>query len=156
MWTSVLVVRCKLVLWNTIICSYTYCFLDCLFHWFESLPHPSSLSPLLLFWDKHWLLLFFLSPRLTQWLMITYWYSAILRSLEQTHCARLVFLHEWQAFYSAFFVVVFCFVFNIHRSGLLTHGAGMAGATWNCSHLGASSVYTIQPCTMSLHAKPHT
>ena len=34
--------------------------------------------------------------------------------------------------------------------------AGMAGATWNCSHLGASYVYTIQPCTMSLHAKPHT
>ena len=22
----------------------------------------------------------------------------------------------------------------------------MAGATWNCCHLGASSVYTIQPC----------
>ena len=31
----------------------------------------------------------------------------------------------------------------------------MAGATWNCSRLSASSVYTIQPCTMSLHAKPH-
>ena len=31
----------------------------------------------------------------------------------------------------------------------------MASATWNCSHLGASSVYSIQPCTMSLHAKPH-
>ena len=27
----------------------------------------------------------------------------------------------------------------------------MAGATWNCSRFGASSVYTIQPCTMSLH-----
>ena len=32
----------------------------------------------------------------------------------------------------------------------------MAGATWNCCHLGTSSVYTIQPCTISLHAKPNT
>ena len=32
----------------------------------------------------------------------------------------------------------------------------MAGATWNCSRLCASSVHTIQPCTMSLHAMPHT
>ena len=30
------------------------------------------------------------------------------------------------------------------------------GATWNCRRIGASSAYTIQPCTMSLHAKPHT
>ena len=37
-----------------------------------------------------------------------------------------------------------------------TYSAGMAGATWNCSRLGASPVYTIQPCSMSLHAKPHT
>ena len=37
-----------------------------------------------------------------------------------------------------------------------TYSAGMAGATWNCCHLGASSVYTMQPYTMSLHAKPHT
>ena len=28
----------------------------------------------------------------------------------------------------------------------------MAGATWKCSCLGASPVYTIQPCSMSLHA----
>ena len=27
-----------------------------------------------------------------------------------------------------------------------TYSAGMAGATWNCSHLSASPVYTIQPC----------
>ena len=32
----------------------------------------------------------------------------------------------------------------------------MAGATWNCCSLGASSVYTIEPCTslQSLHSKP--
>ena len=28
-----------------------------------------------------------------------------------------------------------------------TYSAGMAGATWNCCRLGASSVYTIQSCT---------
>ena len=27
----------------------------------------------------------------------------------------------------------------------------MAGVTWNCCRLGAGSVYTIQPCTMSRH-----
>ena len=27
-----------------------------------------------------------------------------------------------------------------------TYSAGMAGATWNCSRFGVSSVYTIQPC----------
>ena len=31
----------------------------------------------------------------------------------------------------------------------------MSGATWNFSCLSTSSVYTIQPCTMSLHAKTH-
>ena len=40
-------------------------------------------------------------------------------------------------------------IFNIHRSGVLTtlFGCCMAGATWNCCRLGASSVYTIQPRT---------
>ena len=60
-------------------------------------------------------------------------------------------LHEWLAFYSAFFV---CFCF-IYPPKLCTYSAGMAGATWTCSRLNASSVYTIQPCTMSHHAKPH-
>ena len=56
-------------------------------------------------------------------------------------------LHEWLASYSAFFE---------YPPKWCTYSAGMAGATWNCSHLGASSVYTTQPCSMSLHAKPHT
>ena len=44
---------------------------------------------------------------------------------------------------------VFCFVFYIHRSGVLTalFGCYMAGATWNCSRFGAHSLYAIQPCT---------
>ena len=49
-------------------------------------------------------------------------------------------------FYSAFF--------NIHWSGVLT------ALAWLMPHesaaVSARSVYTIQPCTMSLHAKPHT
>ena len=41
-------------------------------------------------------------------------YSAILRSLEQTHCARLWFYMSDKLFYSFFFFL------NIHRSGVLT------------------------------------
>ena len=38
---------------------------------------------------------------------------------------------------------------NIHWSCVLTalFGRCMAGAMWNCSRLGARSVYTVQPCT---------
>ena len=40
------------------------------------------------------------------------------------------------------------FILNIHWSGVLTvlFDCYMAGAVWNCCHLGARSVYTIQPC----------
>ena len=64
-------------------------------------------------------------------------YSAILRPRADSLRSHVI-QHEWLTFYSAFL--------NIHRSGV----------TWNCCRLGASSVHTIQPCTMSLHAKPHT
>ena len=78
-------------------------------------------------------------------------YSSILRS--GAHSLRsIVILHEWIAFYSAFL--------NIHRSGILTALAWLVpyetDAIWNRCHFGSSSVYTIQPCTMSLNAKPHT
>ena len=81
----------------------------------------------------------------TWWLVYFDFYTALFSALEQTRCACMWF-YEWLAFYSAFL--------NMHRSGVPT-GAGMAGATWNCCCLSASSVYTIQPCTVSLHAKPH-
>ena len=49
-------------------------------------------------------------------------------------------------FYSAFL--------NISRSGVLT------ALAWLVPHetatISARSVYTVQPCTMSPHAKPHT
>ena len=74
-------------------------------------------------------------------------YIALFSALEQTHRARNCFcLSECPAFYSAFL--------NIHRSGVLT------ALAWLVSHETAAvstrSVYTIQPCTVSLHAKPHT
>ena len=71
-------------------------------------------------------------------------YSAILRSRADSLRSHVI-LHEWLAFYSAFL--------NIHRSGVL------AALAWLVPHetaaVSARSVYTIQPCTMSLHAKMH-
>ena len=83
------------------------------------------------------------------WLMITYiaLFSTLLSRLTALACGA-----TWVTrFYSAFF-----FFFFLISTEVVYLSAGMAGATWNCSHLGASSVYTIQPCTMSLHTKPHT
>ena len=58
-------------------------------------------------------------------------------------CLRMI-LHEWPSFYRVFL--------SIHRSGVLT------ALTWPVPYetaaVSARSVYTIQPCTMSLHAKP--
>ena len=69
-------------------------------------------------------------------------YSAILRSRADILRSR-VFLHDSVACYSAFL--------NIHRSSVLT------ALTWLVPHESAAasalSVYTIEPCTMSLHAK---
>ena len=46
---------------------------------------------------------------------------------------------------------------NFYRSDILTALAWLLPHdSWNCSHLGESSVDTMQPCTMSLHAKPHS
>ena len=55
-------------------------------------------------------------------------------------------LREWIAFHSAFL--------NIHRSGVIT--ALTCLVPHETAAVSARSVYTIQPCTMSLHAKPHT
>ena len=75
-------------------------------------------------------------------------YSAIL-CWQADSLRSYVILHEWIAFYSAFL--------NIHWSGVLT------ALTWLVPQESAAresvsvrSVYTIQPCTVSLHAKPHT
>ena len=78
-------------------------------------------------------------------MMMIVLYSAILRSRADSLRSHVI-LHERIAFYSAFL--------NIHRSGVLT------ALAWLVPHETAAvlarSVYTIQPCTISLHAKPHT
>ena len=43
---------------------------------------------------------------------------------------------------------------NIHRSGVLIALAWLVPR--ETAAISARSIYTIQPCTMSLHAKPHT
>ena len=72
-------------------------------------------------------------------------YSAVLRSGADSLLSHVI-LQEWLDFYSAFL--------NIHRSGVLTV------LTWllprKTAAVWARSVYTIQPRTMSLHAKPRT
>ena len=54
-----------------------------------------------------------------------------------------IIVHEWLAFYSV--------LLNINQSGVFT------ALAWLVPHetaaVSARSVYTIQPCTMSLHAK---
>ena len=82
---------------------------------------------------------------ISSWLIDDRLYRAILWSaLLSTHCTCM-WLYMSDQLYSVFL--------DIHQSGV--YSAGMASATWNCSRLGASPVHTIQPCTMSLHAKPH-
>ena len=72
-------------------------------------------------------------------------YSAILRSRANSLRSHVI-LYESLAFYSTFL--------NIHRSGVRTTLA------WLEPHETAAasvrSVYTIQPCTLSFNAKPHT
>ena len=81
-----------------------------------------------------------------------YWsllYSTILRSRADSLRSHVI-LYEWIAFYSAFFE---------YPPKWCTYSAGMAGATRICCQkesILVRSVYTIQPCTVSLHAKPHT
>ena len=70
-------------------------------------------------------------------------YNAILRSRADSMRSHVI-LHEWLALYSAFL--------NIHRSGVVT------ALAWLVPHetaaVSSHSVYTIQSCTMSLHAEP--
>jgi len=83
---------------------------------------------------------------LIDWLMIAYiaLFSALLSRLTALACGS-----TWVTSFKR----VFCFCFEYPPKWCT---AGMAGTTWNCSRLGASPVYTIQPCSMSLHAKPHS
>ena len=81
----------------------------------------------------HWPWLWRYSWTWWWWLLL---YCAVLHSQADSLCSHVI-LHEWLSFYSMFFEypLMWC-----------TYSAGMAGATWNCCCLSASSVYTIQPC----------
>ena len=79
------------------------------------------------------------------WLIAGCLYSAILHSRANWLCSHMI-LHEWIAFYSAFQL-------NIHQSGVLTVLAWLVPQ--ETAAISVRFVYTIQPCTMSLHAKPH-
>ena len=70
-------------------------------------------------------------------------YIALFSALEQTHCAHTRFYMSAQLFYSAFL--------NIHQSGVLTAQAWLVPQ--KTAAVSAHSVYTLQPCSMSLHAK---
>ena len=76
-------------------------------------------------------------PWLIDWLMITYLalFSALLSRLTALACGSTGV--------TSFSVRVFWI-----STEVVYLSAGMADATWNCSHLGASSVYTINhaPC----------
>ena len=94
----------------------------------------------------------------TRWNIFTHiiiivdrFYIALFSAVEQTHCARMWFYISEYLFIARFFC--FCFL-NIHRSGVLTTLAWLVPQ--ETAAISARSVYTIQPCTMSLHAKPHT
>ena len=86
-----------------------------------------------------------ITHRLIDWLMIAY------IALFSVHLSRLTALACGSTWVTSFSYHVFWI-----STEVVYLSTGMASATWNCCHLGASSVYTIQPCTMSLHAKPHT
>ena len=77
-----------------------------------------------------------------------YFYVALFSALEETHCSRM-----WFYMSDSLFIARFLFLFlNIHRSGVFT------ALAWLVPHetaaVSARSVYTIQPCIVSFHAKP--
>ena len=72
-------------------------------------------------------------------------YIALFSALEHSLRSRVILL-ERLAFYSAFL--------NIHRSGALTALAWLVPR--ETAAVSPRSVYTVQPCIMSLYAKPHT
>ena len=81
------------------------------------------------------------------WLIDDHLYSAILRSLEQTHCARLWFYTSDKLFIARFYVFFF-FLVNIHRSGVLT------ALAWLVPHETAAISAQVL-CTPYNHAPCH-
>ena len=67
--------------------------------------------------------------------------AALFSVTEQTHSALVICSSEWVtvALYNPFWIST-----NVVTAPFSCY---MAGAMWNCCHLSASSVHTIQPCT---------
>ena len=84
----------------------------------------------------------YIHHRFTCWSLL---YSAVLRSWANSQRLHVI-LHEWTAFYSTS-------VLNIHGSGVLT--VLVLLVPHETDTISACYVYTIQPCTTSLHTKPH-
>ena len=77
------------------------------------------------------------------WLIDDHLYSAILRSLEQTHCARLWFYMSDKLFKRVFFYFFFFWI----STEVVYLSAGMAGATWNLpSRRKLCTPYNHAPC----------
>ena len=71
---------------------------------------------------------------LLPWYIYYYWsllYSAVLCFWADSLCLHVI-LHEWIAFYCAFYE---------YPPKWCTYSTGMACATWNCCHLGAFCVH---------------
>ena len=91
-------------------------------------------------WSNHWAIP---APWRSCWLMIAYIvpFSALWADSLRSYFV----LHEWLAFYCAFFVLFF----NIHRSGVLT------ALAWLVPHETAAAVSAQVLCTPYKHAPCH-
>ena len=80
-----------------------------------------------------------MSPKCPLWQL----YSTVLCFQSDPLRSSRMWQNSWQQLHTA------CFKNNHHPSGAFTalFGCYMAGTMSNCCHLGAHSVYTIQPCT---------
>ena len=67
--------------------------------------------------------------------------TVLFSASEQTHCALIICNTEWVT------VALHSVLWASTKVVVALFSCYMAGATWNCCHLGANSVYTIQPCT---------
>ena len=75
------------------------------------------------------------------YIIIHSFYIALFSALKQTQYAHVACDSEWV---TVSFYTIACIIIIIHGSGVLV---ALCGCHMKCCHFGASSVYTIQPCT---------
>ena len=91
-----------------------------------------------------------LTPRFCEWFWLMMAYIVLFSAL----LSRLTALACGSTWVTSFIIIAHLKKKKIHRSGVRTALARMV--PHETAAVSARSVYTIQPCTMSLHAKPHT